>query len=472
MRWLLLLTLCLMASVGCAKTVAEWKADLEGQHEPYARVLAATALGASGRPEAVAPLIGALADESESVRRAAEQALVELGGTSAGVLVDGLAGQPPHGAASTETSARLLVEIGAAAVPALVSVLDGERTDEPVAVAVAVVLGRIGEPAIQPLIGRLASAQAAAAARGLAEAGPAASAAVEPLVDLLGAGSPSAREAAALALAAIAPGVDRVLEALLAAAADPEPPVARAALSGGVDELLSRLVGPDPEQRSAARRRATELGQAAVPALIVALKGADAERAEAAAEWLGELGPGVLAPALTAVGQRHLDHIERLGLIARRLGEPAFELLLERLEPPPHADRVKAALVLGMLGRDAERAAPRLVALLDASQPDLPAAAAWALSQMVVDDPETLDALLASLEREDAIVRRALMPAAVTGLLHRVAAAGQDAARRVEQLAGLAYEAEPTLRRLAASGDPALAGAARRALTALGLSPR
>ena len=124
---------------------------LEYPNDPAIRSAAAGALGETGDPRAVRPLINALNDDYEEVCVAAFKAIWTIGRPAVEPLMAGLRDDDsPH----HDTIAKELVMIGEnGAVEPLVAALADEN--ERVATAAAVSLAEIGAPAVPPLIAGL-----------------------------------------------------------------------------------------------------------------------------------------------------------------------------------------------------------------------------------------------------------------------------------------------------------------------------
>ncbi|MBK8051049.1 MAG: HEAT repeat domain-containing protein [Anaerolineales bacterium] len=132
---------------------------------------AATALGKIGTP-AVEPLVGALEDGSWEVRQAAALALAEIGTPAVGPLIDALKDEDTW---VRWGAAKALGEIGdSRAVDSLIGALQDYSYQEDDRAA-ATALGKIGTPAVEPLIGVLGGVLEGArqaAATALGETGP------------------------------------------------------------------------------------------------------------------------------------------------------------------------------------------------------------------------------------------------------------------------------------------------------------
>jgi HEAT repeat protein len=150
------------------------------------RVCAINALGKTGSPRAVEPLIGQLKSDSWSVRKAAAEALWEIGQPAVEELLKSLRSNHPD---LEFWSIQVLGEIGdPAAVPALIEKLVGDHLSEEKRISIIKALGEIEDPqAIQTLVGELGHSSwfvRRAAGEALWQIGPAA---IPELIQALGA---------------------------------------------------------------------------------------------------------------------------------------------------------------------------------------------------------------------------------------------------------------------------------------------
>lgn len=294
--------------------------------------------------------------------------------------------------------ARSLVELGEAAVGPVLRACEAARPE--VLDALIAVLAGIGQPAVPLLIDALGTGsppgrEAAVEALGLIRA----EAAVPGLVAVVLTAQESLRDTAAAALARIgAPAVEAMVAALGSTDDD-----RRWLLASGLVQVGAPAVPPlvrelndrrSPVRTVAAGALGRIGGERAVEALLDLLEGGSQESWELAARALASGGPGVVRPlvaaletgderrraaavaALVRVGRAHLRELldaplvltpERgplVGLVLRRIGEPALEALLERLGSEDSFLRKTAAEGLGWLG-DAGAAAPLVRALGD-----------------------------------------------------------------------------------------------------------
>jgi HEAT repeat protein len=294
-RWLLGAVLALPA---CTRSVEEWREALRAE-DPYERTLAVVALGRTADPAVVDDLFAALLDADEGVGLAARKALAGMGPAAVPRLLEGLTTDASRGEHGRQIAAMLLLEIGAPAVPPMIEALrDGSRSPRP---PIAVMLGRLGDPAVLPLAALLSAEDpelAALAARGLAEAGSAGRPALPALLDLLERALAHEQVelslAAARALVRMGPPDDRTLERVLVVLAAPaalSAPGRTTLMPLAVTGLLARL-DAQPDERSARLEQLEALGPEAVAALAGLRAGDDARLADQAARAMQALaGP-------------------------------------------------------------------------------------------------------------------------------------------------------------------------------------
>ena len=358
----------LMLSAGCTKSNADWIVDLDDP-EPYARVMAAVALGRSGDPAAVPALLDALGDDSAQVSAAAGDALRALGAPAVLPLLDALRRESGASLTDKERALETLPTLGAPAVAPVVQALrEGDRYDGDALVSI---LGRLGAPAVPALLAVLQSRDeqlASQAARALAIAGPAAAGpggALDALATALTRPEAALRVEVARAIKAIDPTHPNALAALVRDSHDPDPEARRAVLQGAVAGLLQLLRDGNELQRRAAGLQLQDLGLAAVPALCAALKECAAEDVDGPARCLAALGVPALRETIGAFNQRNPFHVQRLGRVIELVGADALPELLAIIGERENGSRVMAASVVGALGSDAASAFPVLLSLLD-----------------------------------------------------------------------------------------------------------
>ncbi|WP_028459444.1 HEAT repeat domain-containing protein [Chloroflexus sp. Y-396-1] len=415
----------------------------------WVRQVAASALGRIGDAAAVPELLHALRDANPDVREAAAGALGRIGDAAAvPELLHALRDANPG---VHEAAVEALRQIGAPAVPGLLAALRDAR--EWVRQVAARALGRIGDAAAVPgLLHALRDASEwvrKAAAEALGRIGDAA--AVPGLLHALRDASEWVRKAAAEALGRIGDA---------------------AAVSG----LLQALGDTDWNARRAAAKALGEIGDAAaVPGLLAALRDANPDVREAAAEALGEIGDAAAVPGLlAALGDANADvreaAAEALGEIGDAAAVPGLLAALGDANPDV---REAAAEALGRIGDAA--AVPGLLAALRDANPDVREAAAEALGE--IGDAAAVPGLLAALGDANPDVREAAAEAlgeigdaaAVPGLLKALGDTEWNARRAAEKaLVQIGAAAVPGL--LAALGDanPDVREAAAEALGEIG----
>jgi len=183
------------------------------------------------------------------------------------------------------------------------------------------------------------------------------------------------------------------------------PPIGKVAVEipqGDTDDDITNLVQlfqfPVNEANVKARKRLTEIGPKAVPALIDALASWDNKTFNQSMQVLQEIG----APAIPAI-EKALDDprlyarrwSRELAQRMRIQSDAAKASLLKGLAMENALDRASSALALGAL--KVEAAVPKLRALLGDSDPDVVRAAALALGQIGAKDAG--DEILRALER-------------------------------------------------------------------------
>jgi hypothetical protein len=148
-----------------------------------------------------------------------------------------------------------------------------------------------------------------------------------------------------------------------------------------IQELRKHLESPDVDQRVFAIKALQKIGpaaEAAVPALISALKDAAADVRRSAAEALGAISP---------------------------VAEAAVPALAAALKDDDAKVRASAAEALGAIGPAAEAAVPALVAALKDDDAELRRQAANALGRIGPAAEAAVPALVAALKDDDARVR-------------------------------------------------------------------
>jgi HEAT repeat protein len=194
--------------------------------------------------------------------------------------------------------------------------------------------------------------------------------------------------------------------------ADPDAAVANEAAASlarigpaGVPYLTAALRHGSPTVRQRAASALAAVGpeaRAATAELLRALKDDSPAVRAVAAHALGEVGghPRRLVPALCEALGDTAEVRKQAGLALVALGEDAVPALREALKSPSAARRREAALVLGSMGSDARAAAGDLALLLQDAQPSVRGAAAGALAGMGKDAQDAIPALLRTLRQE------------------------------------------------------------------------
>ncbi|HTX67505.1 MAG TPA: HEAT repeat domain-containing protein [Opitutaceae bacterium] len=340
---------------------------------------AVDAIARFGAP-AVEPLLASLHDPKARVRARAAEALGRIGDARAvGPLVDLLkqapSADPPAADENAPAAPKADTDESADAIP-------------DVRQAAAEALGKLGAPAVEPLLGCLTADDAtvcALAAKALGEIKDARAA--EPLVAALlqrqKSGDSDARDALVAALVALGPPA----VAPLAAHLQDDDIDIRRTVAEPLDGL--KFVPTEDADKAAfwVLRKSwddlVKLGAPAVAPLIAALKSDDNETQSGAAEALGKLGDRRAVDPLVVLLQNGAQEVTAKAAAALGfLGDPAaVEPLMKTAETAPADDtRAAAAEALGRLG-DA-RATPTLVGLLKVSNADLRQAGAQALGKL------------------------------------------------------------------------------------------
>ena len=230
--------------------------DVEAPTRVAARAAMIALLGELGADEVDDAIAGALNDPSGEIREASAVAVARRGGglvaAAVAILVDAISAADRVGAAQATDA---LVMLGPDAIDRLVPLMIGDPLDEPALrrrVRAIEILGRLG-----------------------------AVAATERLVEQLASSDPRVRQAAVMALGAVA--IDR---------------------PAAIDSIVRALVDPHPAVRTAARTSIASLGTAARPALEVALAGPRGATVGRFAHWRLRRAARRALARLTAGGAR------------------------------------------------------------------------------------------------------------------------------------------------------------------------
>jgi HEAT repeat protein len=393
------------------------------------------ALGRRGS-KAVPALIGALDDRHQEVRKAAAEALGEIGDPQAiepllQAMIREKEGPNPYKWA--------VLRFQTAAVDHLLPLLSHEDTT--IRVQAAQMLAELGdERALEPLIAALNTPDTPLRFHLVISLGKLGDRrAVEPLLTLLTDETPSVRHHALLALGAL--GDKRIVPVLLDALqrdasllhgtvialgelGDPRGvEVALAALSDANESirfgaarslgamgdpqaaapLIAALADPSQSVREAAVRSLAALGDhQAIPPLIDALKQNSLLASEAAAA-LGVLGgPRAVDALLGAVSDPQLWGWGAWGPACRALralGVPAPAVLFTTLNEAPSYKRRQSITALGLIGD--LRALEPLIAILTNSEEDEQVREAAATALATLKDERALPPLIAILEEDE-----------------------------------------------------------------------
>jgi len=375
------------------------------------RESAAKKLGEIGDARAVEPLIAALHDKHESVRRAAAWALGQMQEKAAPAvpyLIDMLGDASPI----LGSGFLQLLDLTRAVPERMRGLMDFPGIEVPAA------LVKIGEPAVKPLITALEHRDAnvrASAAWVLGTLND--SRAVEPVIGALGDNDPAVRAAGAVALGQL--NDRRAVEPLIGALRDRDMTARRAAAtalgqlndSRAVEPLIGALRDREGRVRDAAARALGMLkDERAVEPLIRALGDKDPlGGAAAAAIALGEIGDSrAVKPliGLLEVGRSSKDdgslRAFSVATALGKIGEPAVEPLIAILGHENSEARANAAMALGTT-KDTRAVEPLIAALEDEDQ-SVRASAAGALGQ--IKDARAVEPLVAALAEGDANVTR------------------------------------------------------------------
>ncbi len=298
------------------------------------RPLFLSSLSRMGR-SALTPLVAALGDADDAVRRAAVEALGDLGDSGAVRPLIGALGAGDFGLRIA--AAESLVKLGhPGAVDPLIALLQDPRPQ--LRWTAAEVLGKLGDQrAVEPLMAALKDSERLvrwSAAEALGNLGD--GRAAEPLATALD--DPMVCQKAAEALGKLG--------------------------DAGLDHLISALRENDAlVRRSASNALGNRTDPRTVELLVVALRDPDANIRWEAGNVLGKLGDVALEPLVTALadprGEVRWRAAEALGDLADRR---ATEALIAALGDSDHTVQWKVAEALGKLN-DGQAVAPLIVAL-------------------------------------------------------------------------------------------------------------
>ena len=316
-------------------------------------------------PEAIPPLIQALSAEDNGLRAGAARALSGMG------------------------------PLAKEAIPALRANLG--HGELPVRMEAVNALALIGPDAVGPVgaaLGADEPLQRGSAALTLAQLGPVAKNAEPALLQMLAKETDAGARAAALtALPKISADPVKTAPLLVAAVKDDSEPIRHAAINAiaatralrrpAVPLLVSLLTDANPAVRQRGAHALGRLGPDAadaLPALIAATRAADGDAVFAGA--LAQIGPAALPALLAALKQSDAAGGAWILRTLRGFGPPAVPVLIEALQQPDAAQRASAAGALGAMGRDAADAIKPLFTLASTSDTATQAAALRALTAL------------------------------------------------------------------------------------------
>ncbi|MHC4505699.1 MAG: HEAT repeat domain-containing protein, partial [Planctomycetota bacterium] len=218
----------------------------------------------------------------------------------------------------------------------------------------------------------------------------------------------------------------------------------------------------------------TEMGAAAVPALLEVLESDDLKLRRRAVRALGGIGPAAkdAVPGLVKLLEDPNKHVrwDASGALSK-MGAAPVPALVELLKGKQPKLRLRALEILHGIGRDAKEALPPLVDLLGDHDASLTAraSAARVLGRICAEDTATWSRRVFRGERDvPETGSRAAVPALVAAIRDEVAGVRVDAAKALAAIGPAAREAVPSL--IDALDDPAkgVRSAAAMALRRIG----
>jgi HEAT repeat protein len=479
---------------------------LEQLADPAASVRrrAVKALGKERRESAIPALARALQDTDERLRGAAREALVRIGPTSFGALVDVLRCPEDASRGAALNALRRLAPAARKKVSKdLLAALATALKDESVLVRIAAaeVLGKLGangRGALPALFEAARDTGCTAANVVVAESAITAALAIDPdcrqelvraaLPKLIEALKGKAAFAAAYAIARLGPDGREAVSALAEALADErrysDNVVAALRDIGGegIKPLADLVKNPRTprEQRKELFRKlglATRADERLIALLADGLKDSDPSLRAAATQALGGIGVRAQAavPALLGMlGDTEVDKAVTYetdllaGTLARMRSAAVPGLIgVVQDEVRPPLARLQALRALGRMGRRASAAQPVLAVAMKDNNKALAVTAAGAYAQAggevakalpILKDglrdeaPSVLQAALFEVERLGPRAR-VLVPELLPLLKHRERAVCLSAARAVSMMGTVARQAVPALAELLKAGD-------------------
>jgi len=336
-----------LGQIGSAEAIGALSTAL-GDENVYLRVRAVDALEQIGDPRAVEPLVTALQDEDAGVRARAAAALGNIGDPRAVEPLIAILQDEDRSIDWWKVYWKAVEALGKIGDPRAVGPAlngwclrtdswsrDGEKD-------VAKALGKIGTPAVEPLIAALQDKNWCV------------------------------RSCATVALGNI--GNPRAVEPVLATMRDEgyqegrfwevEKVLVRIG-APAVKPLIAALRDENKYVRSCARWALVEIGAPAVKPLIATLRDPHVGARKQAAQALGEIGdPCVVTPLIAALRDPNMDVRWEATLALGKIGAPAVEPLIAVLQDDEVSVRYAAAMALGDIG-DPRAVEPLITALRD-----------------------------------------------------------------------------------------------------------
>jgi len=348
------------------------------------------------------------------------KALARIGPVAIPPLVAALESKDAQQRSGVARALGALGPAAAVAVPALVrNLADGA---EPVHQDTVEALGEIGAPAKPALVAALGDAdpnRRAGAALALAQLGAAAKDTAPALVSILEKeNNPAARIAQITALPKTGPEPARAVLLLVAAATDPDDAIRHAginALAGArtlhpdaAEALAGLLKNADPALRQRAAHALGRLGPDAASALPALIDAARASNGEGVfVDSLTQIGPAALPALLSALKDAKPAENEWIFHTLRGFGAAAAPALNEALQNPKPEVRVSAIQALGAMGLDATPALHTLFTLASGDEPKAQAAALRALVALRAEPRHLKPLLEAAMASPSPDVKRA-----------------------------------------------------------------
>jgi HEAT repeat protein len=340
--------------------------------------------------EAVPPLIAALESEDSGARAGAARALGGMG-AQAVAAIPALRANFGHGDLSVRQEAiDALALIGAAAVAPVSEALSWneplQRTSAALTLAQLGPLAKTSEPALTQLLAKETDA--------------------------------GVRGAALTALATVSADPTKCLPVLVAAVKDDSEVIRHAAINaiGGSRALRRPAVAPlaallKDGNVTVRQRAAHALGRLgpdaadALPALLAATRAAEGD--PIFADALAQIGPAALPALLKALKESDATNSAWVLRALRGFGAPAVPLLVEALQQPNPAVRVSAAATLGAMGRDASAAIRPLFSLVTTDDAATQAAVLRALTALRAEPAQLKPTLQQAMKNPAPSVRKA-----------------------------------------------------------------